>query len=167
MQHVVRTDVLTPRDRAAAILVLIFGQQIVDVARLTWDDIRVTDELVSVKVAAIDIALPVPLDEPWRKLAANPGHDLTAAHPNSNSVFRGNAPGQHINPAHLRNRLRKLFSTRAARLGTLHELTKTTPVAVLAEALGYHPATIERHAGDSASAYARYVAAIGAEATGT
>ncbi len=30
------------------------------------------------------------------------------------------------------------------------ELTKLSPVAILAEALGYSPATIERHAVDSA-----------------
>jgi IS30 family transposase len=55
--------------------------------------------------------------------------------------------------------LRGLFSTRAARLGALHELTKLTPVTIIAEALGYHPATIERHAIASATTYAQYVAA--------
>ena len=78
----------------------------------------------------------------------------------SNWVFRGYSPGRHIDASHLRNRLRQVFSTRAARLGTLHELTKLAPIAILAEALGYHPATIERHAVDSAAAYSRYVAAV-------
>ena len=93
-------------------------------------------------------------------LAVNPGDDLTAAHPNSNWIFRGYSPGRHIDASHLRNRLRHVFSTRASRLGTLHELTKLAPVAILAEALGYHPTTIERHAVDSATAYSRYVAAV-------
>lgn len=53
-----------------------------------------------------------------------------------------------------------VFSTRAARLGTLHELTKLAPVAIIAEAFGYSPATIERHATDSATAYAAYIAAV-------
>jgi hypothetical protein len=45
---------------------------------------------------------------------------------------------------------------------TLHriELTKLSPVAILAEALGYSPATIERHAVDSAIGYVRYIAAV-------
>jgi len=34
------------------------------------------------------------------------------------------------------------------------------PVAIIAEALGYSPATIERHATDSASAYMAYIEAI-------
>ncbi|MFB8370990.1 hypothetical protein ACFC25_16715 [Pseudarthrobacter sp. NPDC055928] len=32
-------------------------------------------------------------------------------------------------------------------------------MAIIAETLGYSPATIERHATDSAAAYAQYVAA--------
>lgn len=160
VQRVVHTDELTSRDRAAAILVLVFGQQIEDVAGLTWNQVEITDELVTIRLGAIEIALPAPLDQPWRDLAANPGNDLTAAHPNSNWVFRGHSPGRHVHGSQLRNRLRHVFGTRAARLGTLHELAKSAPVAILAEALGYSPATIERHAVDSATAYARYVAAI-------
>jgi hypothetical protein len=74
-------------------------------------------------------------------------------------VFRGSSPGHHLRASTLRHRLRELFSTRAARLGSLHELTKLAPVAIIAEALGYHPATIERHAIGSAATYARYVTA--------
>lgn len=128
VQRVVHTEELTPRDRAAAILVLVFGQQIEDVVRLTWDEVVVADDLVRVRIGAIEITLPCPLDEPWRELAVNPGNDLTAAHPNSNWVFRGYSPGRHIDASHLRNRLRHVFSTRAARLGTLHELTKLAPL---------------------------------------
>ncbi|BCT76267.1 hypothetical protein SCMU_21090 [Sinomonas cyclohexanicum] len=159
VEQVVHTDQLTPRDRAAAILVIVFGQQIEDVAALTWDNVAVSDELVTVRLGTIEIALPDPLDVPWRQLASEPGHGLTAAHPNSNWVFRGTSPGRPIYPGHLRQRLRSVFSAPAARLGTLHELTKLAPVPLIAEALGYSPATIERHAIDSAAAYAQYVAA--------
>jgi hypothetical protein len=59
----------------------------------------------------------------------------------------------------LRQRLKVVFGTRAARLGTLHELTKLGPVPIIADALGYHPSNIERHAIGSASTYAKYIAA--------
>ena len=52
-----------------------------------------------------------------------------------------------------------MFSTRAARLGTLHELTKLAPTAIIAEVLGYALATIERHAVASAATYSQYIAA--------
>ena len=53
-----------------------------------------------------------------------------------------------------------MFSARAARLGTLHELTKIAPIPIIAEVLGYAPATIERHAIGSASTYSQYVALL-------
>jgi hypothetical protein len=44
-------------------------------------------------------------------------------------------------------------------LGTLHELTKLAPTAIIAEVLGYALATIERHAVASAATYSQYIAA--------
>jgi integrase len=158
VERVVHTDELNARDRAAAILVIVFGQHIEDVIQLTWDDVTVTDDVVKVRLGKTEFALPSPLDEPMRQLAAAPCN-LTASHPNSNWVFRGYSPGRHIHGSSLRQRLKVVFSTRAARLGTLHELTKLGPVPIIADALGYHPATIERHAIGSASTYAEYVAA--------
>lgn len=158
LQQVIYEDGLETRDRAAAILILVFGQQAENIARLTWNDVTITEELVTIQLGKIHIALPDPLAQPWRELAANPGHNLTASHPNTAWVFRGFSPGRHINPGYLTTRLGKLFKTREARLGTLHELTKLAPVAIIAEALGYSPTTIERHATDSAAAYAQYVA---------
>lgn len=161
VQQVTHTSELSACDRAAAILVLVFGQQVEDVVRLTWDDVTVTDDLVMITLGTVEIALPEPLDVPWRELAANrPGYDLIAAHPNSNWVFRGYSPGRHVHAASLRNWLRGVFGTRAARLGTLHELTKLAPVAIIADALGYSPATIERHARASSATYAEYVSTI-------
>lgn len=159
VERVVHTDELTARDRAAAILVVVFGQRLEDVIRLTWDDVTVTEDVVTIRLGKTEFALASPLDEPLRQLAAAPGNDLTASHPNSNWVFRGYSPGQHIHGASLRQRLKVVFSTQAARLGTLHELTKLGPVPMIADELGYHPATIERQAIGSASAYSQYIAA--------
>lgn len=49
--------------------------------------------------------------------------------------------------------------TRPSRLGTLGDLTKTTPIPVLAEILGYNPTTLERHALAAATTYGHYIAA--------
>lgn len=91
-------------------------------------------------------------------LLTDPGHDQTAAHPNSPWIFRGHSPGRHLSAAHLRQRLKTVFSTRAARLGTLGELAKLSPIPVLAETLGYSQATLERHATAEATTYGRYIA---------
>lgn len=119
-----------------------------------------TEGLVTIKLGTDRIALPEPLALPWRQLASETGHGLSPAQADNSWVFRGSSPGRHIHPGHLCDRFRSLFSTRAARLGTLRELTKLAPATVIAEMLGYSPVTIERHAIDSASTYAQYVAAV-------
>ncbi|MBC7289801.1 MAG: Fis family transcriptional regulator [Actinotalea sp.] len=159
VQAVVHDEDLTPRDRLAAVLVLVLGQQIEDVVRLTWDRGTVTENLVAITVGATPVVLPPPLDEPLRQLFAEPGHGRTAAHPNTPWIFRGHSPGRHISAAHLRQRLKIVCSTRAARLGTLGELAKTSPIPVLAEILGYNKTTLERHAVGAGTTYSRYIAA--------
>jgi integrase len=151
---------MNPRQRAAAILILVFGQQVSDIVQLTWDNVTVTEELVSITLGTVEIALTPPLDEPWRELAATPTHHQTAAHPNRNWVFRGGLPGQHLQASTLTEQLSTSFSSRAARLGTLHELTKLAPVAIIAEALGYSPATIDRHALVASANYMEYMSVL-------
>ena len=160
VQRVVHESSLSARDRLVTIFVLVFGQQITDVVRLTWDDVVITEELVTIRLGSTEIALPSPLDEPLRELAADRGAHRTAAHPDTNWIFRGHSPGRHIHAGHLRTRLQREFSARAARLGTLHELTRLAPVPIIAEALGYSPKTIERHAVASATTYSQYIAAV-------
>jgi hypothetical protein len=160
IQQVIHGGELSARDQLAAILTIVFGQQIADVVRLTWTDVARTGELATITLGATAIALPPPLHGPLRQLAGAPTHSRTSAHPNSPWIFRGNQPGQHITAAHLRQRLTRVFSARAARLGALHELTKLAPIPIIAEVLGYAPATIERHAIGSASTYSPYVAAL-------
>lgn len=149
---------LTDRDRLAAILVLVFGQQVEDVVRLTWDHVTITEDLATITLSETPIALPAPLDQPLRQLHAEPGHGRTAAHPNTPWVFRGDSPGRHLSAAHLRYRLKTVCPTRPSRLGTLGDLTKTTPIPVLAEILGYNPTTLERHALAVATTYGHYIA---------
>jgi hypothetical protein len=118
--------------------------------------VTVTEELVTIQLGSIQISLPEPLVKPCRELAANPGRDLTASHPNSNRVFLGISPGRHILPGPLTRRLNRLFSTQAR--GT-RDPPRTARVDVIAETMDYSPAIIERHPTDSAPAYAQYIAA--------
>jgi integrase len=158
IEQVAHQQTLHPRDRLAAILIIVFAQRAEDVAALTWDQISITADTVTVDLAGLPIDLPPPLDETVRILAATRYNSQTAAHPNSPWVFRGYRPGMHITPTHLRNHLRPTLAALEARLGTLNELTQTTPIAILAETLGYSPQTLEAHARASGSTYARYVA---------
>ena len=89
VERVVHTDELTARDRAAAVLVIVFGQHIEDVIRLTWNEVTITDNVVTVRLGKTPFALPCPLDEPIRQLAASPGNDLTA------SLIHARGPSAH------------------------------------------------------------------------
>ena len=59
-------------DHGIELAELDFGQQIEDVVALTWDDVKVSDEIVPVRMGKTEIAIPDPLDQPWRELAADP-----------------------------------------------------------------------------------------------
>ncbi len=159
-ERIVHTDELSPRDRAIGILVLVFGQQLRKSLELRWRDLEVSRDAVRIRLGSMDIELPPPLDGPWRQLLAEPVNLRTASHPSSDWVFVGQSPGRPINPNHISTHLRNVFSARAARLGTLHELSKLGPVPIIAEALGYSPATIEAHRVDSGSTYAQYIGAV-------
>jgi integrase len=153
------TEALSPRDRLALILVLMFGQQIEDVVQMSWDQVDLSDDPITLTIGEHPIQLQPPLDEPLRRLQADPAVAKTAAHVATRWLFPGGSLGRPVTAAHLRQRIKTLVSTRAARLGALHELTKLSPVPILAETLGYSPATIERHATTSAATYAQYIAA--------
>jgi integrase len=72
IQQVVHGGELSARDRLAAILVIVFGQQIADVVGLTWTDVTLTGELATITLGTTAIALPPPLDDPLRQLARIP-----------------------------------------------------------------------------------------------
>lgn len=158
LTRVVSASDLAARLRLAAILILMFAQPIERIVNLRWDDITLTDDAVTVVLAATPIHFDHPLDRPVRELAAHPQHSNTAAHRDSPWVFRGTMPGAHITATHLRQEMRPLCSALAARLGTLTELSRQSPVAILAEVLGYRAETLDKHAAASGADYERYIA---------
>lgn len=160
LDRAVTASEISARNRLAAILVLVFAQPVERIVALRWDHIAITDHDVTVDLAGTPIRLDEPLDATVRELAADPQHARTAAHPDSPWIFRGSMPGAHITAMHLRQELRPLFSSLAARLGTLTELSRQTPVAILAEVLGYTAQTLESHAIAANASYSSYVAAI-------
>jgi hypothetical protein len=103
---------------------------------------------------------PQQAQDPIRFPDPGHGHGHTASHPNSPWIFRGFSPGRPLDAGYATTRLKHVVAALTARLGTLHELAKLGLVPIIAEALGYFPATIERHRVDSATAYSQYIATI-------
>jgi len=92
IEKVVHQQTMHPRDRFAAILIVVFAQRAENIAALTWDKVTITTESVTVNLAGIPIDMPTPLDEPIRMLAAANYNGQTAAHPHSPEYFADTAP---------------------------------------------------------------------------
>lgn len=90
--EVLDTDHLNPRDRAAAILVLVFGQPLERIVSLRWTQVLVTDEVITITLADVAIGITAPLDEAWRLLESHPGREQTAAHPRPTGSSGAKAP---------------------------------------------------------------------------
>lgn len=156
---VTRSTDLGARDRAVGILTLVFAQRIESIALIARSDVKITADTVSILLGGFPVTLPPPLDEPFRELMANPAHQQTAAHPTPKWLFPGQKPGSPIDAGYLSRSMKRLFQARAARLGSLSELSKLGPAPIIAEALGYSVHTIEAHRIDSGDNYARYISA--------
>lgn len=149
---------LTPRDRLAAALIVVFGQPTHKVAALRWDQIT-SDTTVTITFGAHPIDLDAPLDQLVTEIETSTTNKQTASHPDSPWVFPGALPGNHLSEGYLRLRLNALgFPSLATRLGTWRTITQAAPPPVLAEALGIHPQTAIHHALQGVSQYGAYVA---------
>lgn len=63
VERVVHNGELSMRDRAAAILVIVFGQHIENVVQLIWNDIIVADDVVTIRLGKAEFALPSPPEQ--------------------------------------------------------------------------------------------------------
>jgi hypothetical protein len=73
-------------------------------------------------------------------------------------MFPGLTPGRHIQASSLREQLQLVFGPQAARLCTLHELTKLTPIATHRGSTRLRHQNDRQHARASATTYTQYVA---------
>lgn len=86
---------LTPRDRLAAALVVVFGQPTHKVASLRWDQIW-REEPCTITLGTHPITLESPLEQLVAEVAAATTNRQTAAHTESPWVFPGYQPGNHL-----------------------------------------------------------------------
>lgn len=120
----------------------------------------------AIRSRLVDVALTIPaqrrgtaprLGYPQQQAALGRVLDLGRLKPRDRAAGILVLVFAHILASSMRTRLRATFAHLAARLGTLDELTRRAPVAVIAEVLGYHPSTVVQHAVAAAASYAPYV----------
>jgi hypothetical protein len=153
-------------DRVAGLLVLLYGQPVARIARLTRDQITHTPARVQLLLGTVPLDLPAPLDELIRQLLDRRHGRAVVGRTNDHPwVFPGGAPAQPISTAQLKVRLASLgIHGRSGRNTALMDLAAKLPPVALARLLGIHISTAgawAERAGGSPAAYAAWVSRRG------
>lgn len=150
---------LTDSDRAAAVLLLVFGQPLTRISRMTSDQIERRGSRTILRVTDDEILVPAPFNEIlFRHLSRLP-HQTTAAHRGDPRwLFPGARPGQPVSQRTLTTRLQDAgINLRAARNATLRALVLEVPAAIVADSLGYSYQIADKHRRNSGATFSNYI----------
>ena len=149
-------------DRVAGLLVLLYGQPLARIARLTRGQITFTPNQALLLLGTTPLALPAPLDDLVRQLLdRRHGHAAVGRTDNHPWVFPGGAPAQPISASRLRVRLATLgIHGRSGRNTTLIDLAAKIPPVALARLLGIHINTAGDWADRASGSQAAYAAQV-------
>lgn len=150
-----------PADRVAGILVLLYGQPVAKIARLSTNHLHTRhDDTVTLRLGRSDLQLPPPLDELLLQLPYRRQHGPSAHAPATTRwLFPGRQAAGHQHPEYLARRLRTLgIDPRAGRAAALLDLATQVPAAVLADLLGLTPHTAIRWTQHAAGHWTTYAA---------
>ena len=157
-------------DRVAGLLVLLYGQPLARIARLTRDQITRSPQRVQLLLGTVPLDLPEPLGELVRQLLDRThGHAAIGRAGEQPWVFPGGAPGHPLSTAQLKVRLARLgIHGRSGRNTALMDLAAKIPPVALARLLGINISTAGAwadRAGGSPAAYAAKVSRRGSFST--
>ena len=158
-RQLVADDTLAIDDRVAAALVVLYGQPLTRIARLTTTDILPgPDGTVAVNVDGH----PMPIHEPFAtligKLPARRTNGVTDQIA-SGWLFPGGHAGKHVGPVALGRRLRAMgIEPRNMRNSARAQLVTEIPPAVLGQLIGISPSTASRWATLTSSNWIAYAA---------
>jgi hypothetical protein len=135
-----RDDTLSPEDRVAGLLVLLYAQWPSVVSRLTIDHVQASDDQVRLRLGREPVVLPEPLAGVVLELVATRrGHAALGDQGTSRWLFPGGRPGRPLSSYQLGERLRQLsLRPGQARSTALFQLATELPAALLARLLGIH-----------------------------
>ena len=93
------------RTRVAGLLILLYGQPLARITRLRVADIHHDNDQTSITLGRDRLALPAPIDQLVRELAAAPQGSTLHDHTGDGWLFPGQLAGAPITPERLRRRL--------------------------------------------------------------
>lgn len=162
VRSLLHDDARAIEDRVAGLLVLLYGQPLARIARLTLDQVTDTPDGVTLLLGTIPVEMPGPLDDLIRGLLGRRhGHAAVGRTGDHPWLFPGGAPGHPISASQLKVRLAVVgISGRTGRNTALMDLAVKLPPVALARMLGIHintAGTWAERAGGSHAAYAAQV----------
>jgi hypothetical protein len=159
LERCLHDDTLPIADRVAGALVLLYGQPLSHVVGLDTDALQHRRGNVYLALGSCAIRLPSELAPLIDRLAARARARPTSAG-GRQWLFPGLRPGEHLRPAALGARLRRLGpGHRTARNGALIALAAELPAPVLASLLGLHRNTAIQWTQYAEADWAAYLAA--------
>lgn len=150
---------LRPLERAAALLLLLYGQPLARIARMQLDQLHTTDHGITIRFAKDQLRIP----EPFAGIVRAHIEDLpnlnTAAHRDNGWLFPGGQPGQHIHQNTLMNLLRDAdIDLRGAKNAALRELVLQMPAPIVADSFNYSYTVTEQHRRNAGAQFIDYLA---------
>ena len=143
--------------RAAAAIVLLYAQPLSRVVRLTLDDVVRDGGQALLRLGEPPAPVPGPAAAILLGWAGSRRNMNTAANRNSPWLFPGRMAGQPMNPNALATLMRDIgIPPTAGRTSAIRQHVMEMPSPVVADALGYRPATTTRLAAQAGGNFSRY-----------
>ncbi|MFI5982090.1 hypothetical protein ACIBEA_14545 [Streptomyces sp. NPDC051555] len=160
VRHLVQTTSLDVVDRAAGLLLLLFGQPPSRIIQLTTDHVVDHGDKITIRLGRTPAELPAPLDDLIRQLVdRRQGHAAARPAEESKWLFPGGLVGRPLSPAHLSKRLKAAgVRPRLARNTALMDIASELPAAVVSRLLGVHQNTADAWRLESEGPGAAYAA---------
>ena len=162
VRSLLHDDARAIEDRVAGLLVLLYGQPLARIARLTRDQVTDSPDGVTLLLGTMPVDLPSPLDGLVRQLLGR-RHGRAAVGRTSDHpwLFPGGAPAHPISAAHLKTRLAAVsIHGRSGRNTALMDLAVKLPPVALARLLGIHINTAGAWAERAGGSHAAYAAQV-------
>lgn len=168
-RRLLHDDTLKPADRAAGLLVLLYGQHASTISQLTTDHVVTGPDTVQLRFGTASITLPEPVATLMRTLVnTRTGHAALGDIGTSTCLFPGGQPGRPISAAHMGVRLRGLgIRPNPAGSAALFSLAAQLPAAILSRTLGIHIDVAVTWQKASAGDWSNYAADVVTRTTNT
>ncbi|SED63087.1 Site-specific recombinase XerD [Amycolatopsis tolypomycina] len=137
-RQLLHDDTIATIDRVAGLLVLLYGQAVSRIVRLTINDVLRADGAVQLRLGRQPLMVPEPLDTLLLGLVGTRRGKAALGHTDDHRwLFPGGLPGQALHPLTLARRLRDVgIPSRGSRNTAMIELAATLPAKILSELLG-------------------------------